>query len=409
MLVPDYYEDFHCIGAECEETCCAHWHISFERALYERLLDHPHPVLGPMFQAHIQRNGGDNATDERFATMRLRPEGSCPFHDPDQLCLIQKTLGADWLPNVCATYPRIVTEMDGAPEASLTVSCPEAARVVLARRQPIEFRQIADDARLIGIPHRHVNRGDGPLSPWVGDIRQLCLRILQSRPIPLDARLQLLAEFTLAAEQLVASGNEAQFPALMTGVAQHLDGETKALDAFLAYPANTRLKLQILAAALIHLLSLGNHRHFGIFVGGAMESLGQTSNPNDILLDDFERNYNAAYRASGRDFLDHHAHLLENYLVNLAFTGLFPFGGGGSQMFSSCCSLIINFSLIKLVLVGLAAHPAGVGEKEAIAVIQSFSRWADHSPEKLRELHQLVTERGWNSPAAMAMLLREAS
>jgi len=409
MLAPDYYEEFHCIGADCEETCCrASWNITCERELLQRLQSHPHPVLGPMARQHIQPLDAANATEERFAAMRLRADGSCPFLDDDQLCLIQKTLGADWLPNVCMKYPRNVAEADNVSEASLTVSCPEAARLVLGRCQPIQFRPITDDARLIGIPHLHVNRGDGPLSPWVDDIRQLCIRVLQSRHIPLEARLQLLAEFTLAAEQLVANGNEAQFPALLAGVAHHLDDETKALAAFLAYPANIRLKLQILAAALVHMLSSGNHRHFEIFVGGAMESLSQTGNPNDILLDDFERNYNAAYRDGGKDFLTNHAHILENYLVNLAFSGVFPFGAGAGQMFSSTCGLVINASLIKLVLVGLCAHPAGIGEREAIAVIQSFSRWADHAQDKLRELHQMFTQRGWNSPAAMAMLLREA-
>jgi lysine-N-methylase len=55
----------------------------------------------------------------------------CPMLGEDRLCRIQAELGEGLLSHACATYPRIVHEIGGVEEKALTLSCPEAARLVL--------------------------------------------------------------------------------------------------------------------------------------------------------------------------------------------------------------------------------------------------------------------------------------
>lgn len=35
ILVPEYIEDFSCIGSACEDTCCAGWNITVEKKTYQ--------------------------------------------------------------------------------------------------------------------------------------------------------------------------------------------------------------------------------------------------------------------------------------------------------------------------------------------------------------------------------------
>lgn len=36
ILIPKYYNDFACIGAKCEDTCCAGWKVSVDKATFHK-------------------------------------------------------------------------------------------------------------------------------------------------------------------------------------------------------------------------------------------------------------------------------------------------------------------------------------------------------------------------------------
>lgn len=407
MLVPNYYKEFRCIGPDCEDTCCSVWNITFDRDLYDRFKSNQHPLLGKMFQLQVLQNENPTANASSFGVLQRRADGTCTFHGDDKLCLIHKTLGEDWLPRVCATYPRSVATMNNMPEASLSVSCPEAARLVLKQREPIRFQQQDDDVRLIEAPYLNMDFSNSQISRWVYEIRALCIGILQCRKYPIDARLILLGEFLIAADSLVKSGNEAQFPELLANIRAYLGDAQDYMAVFSTYPANLAFNLNVLATSLIHVFERVNHPNFRIFVADCIKGLGFMNIADDAASDIHETNYRAALHRS-EELLTLNAHVLENYLVNHAVSGLFPFGAGVcDRMFDHYRGLVVNYCVIKFVLVGLAASGAEISEPDMIAVIQSFSRWADHAPSELFALHQMLANRGWDSFSATTMLLRE--
>ena len=71
------------------------------------------------------------AKPNTFAKIRMDGANQCPMLTADRLCRIQLELGEGYLSTICATYPRIVQEVGGIRETALTLSCPEAARLVL--------------------------------------------------------------------------------------------------------------------------------------------------------------------------------------------------------------------------------------------------------------------------------------
>ena len=64
--------------------------------------------------------------------------GRCPLLTQDGLCPIVTELGEEFLSTTCHTHPRFTEVYGGYQETMLSVSCPEAARLLLDRTERIE-------------------------------------------------------------------------------------------------------------------------------------------------------------------------------------------------------------------------------------------------------------------------------
>lgn len=126
---PSYYDQFHCLGGSCPDTCCADWEICIDDAHLQYYTELPGP-LGDTIRAAVV----DDA-EPRFGL-----DGShCRLLRPDGLCTIQAALGEQALCRVCGFYPRFVTELGLIREQGLSISCPEAARLILTQAEPVHF------------------------------------------------------------------------------------------------------------------------------------------------------------------------------------------------------------------------------------------------------------------------------
>ena len=58
-------------------------------------------------------------------------DNNCPFLNENKLCDIYKEVGEDALCYTCKQYPRYIEEFGGVREIGISLSCPEAARIIL--------------------------------------------------------------------------------------------------------------------------------------------------------------------------------------------------------------------------------------------------------------------------------------
>jgi len=87
----------------------------------------------------------DPKSDADYGYIDLLPEtGECPLLD-EQLCAVHKELGEYQLSNSCFSYPRNVLNSGGIVQQTLTLSCPQAARLALLADDAFEIveREIA--------------------------------------------------------------------------------------------------------------------------------------------------------------------------------------------------------------------------------------------------------------------------
>lgn len=184
--IPDYWDEFHCLAGECPDTCCGQWEIVVDDAAKARYLS----VEGPLGQQIRQA-----LTTIDGETCMVLEHGTCPLLTKDGLCPIVTQLGEDFLSTTCHTHPRFTEVYGGYEESALSVSCPEAARLLLTKTEPLTFRTVTDDRP------PEPNDLDGDLFVLLMQARTTALALIQDRSRPLSDRLALLICFARRLDQ----------------------------------------------------------------------------------------------------------------------------------------------------------------------------------------------------------------
>ncbi len=133
-----YAASFQCIGPACEDSCCQGWKIPVDAAALERYHSLPGSELKSQIVAAIApapapRTEGlpSAAPPDAPPILRMNDDNRCPLLTQGSLCSIHAQLGQEFLPSVCASYPRVQRQLGPIVETALALSCPEAARLVL--------------------------------------------------------------------------------------------------------------------------------------------------------------------------------------------------------------------------------------------------------------------------------------
>ena len=133
-LKPHYYDKFVCTAGDCPDSCCAGWQIVIDEASLERY-GNEKSEFGTRLRNSIDWD------EECFYQNNRR----CAFLNEENLCDLYKALGPDSLCDTCRMYPRHTEEYEGLRELSLSLSCPEAARIILSCKEPVRFLEEEDD------------------------------------------------------------------------------------------------------------------------------------------------------------------------------------------------------------------------------------------------------------------------
>ncbi|HUA17458.1 MAG TPA: flagellin lysine-N-methylase [Bryobacteraceae bacterium] len=414
-LQPRSYHAFRCIGAQCEDTCCAGWIVHVDQTTYEAYQRVDAPELAPRLHQLVTLNTEDSSADN-YARISLSGP-SCPFL-AEGLCSIQSRLGEEYLPVMCSTYPRVMNLVDDTLQRSLDLSCPEAARLVLLDPEPMRFD--TDE----GAPHdprrRNLSRlrtadgqGGKPYEHF-RQIREVTIWMLQYRQYGLWERITILASLCDQLQTNVEAGQQSQIPEVLAAYRDAVERGT--FDAALASHRPQQVKqLELILELIIGRIGsdfttprlLACYQKF-------MDGMAWTA---DVSMAELGTRYGAAHAQYYAPFLKEHQHMLEHYLVNYVHRTLFPLGPqettrGPSRYYVArtirdhCLLLLTYFGIIQTLLVGVASfHKEGFGTAEALQVIQSFTKAFEHSPSFPDRAKEIQAAKGVTSCIMMAILL----
>ncbi len=178
-IIPDYYKEFTCTADKCEDTCCAGWQIVIDDKALAKYKKVRGNFMGRMLCSVNWRTG----------TFRQDKEKRCAFLNENNLCDLYTSLGEKSLCRTCKMYPRHIEEFEGSREITLSVSCPEVARILMERMTPVQFHEYEKESVADGEEYEDF---DPFLFSILQDARSKMIGILQNRELSLQVRTLLI-------------------------------------------------------------------------------------------------------------------------------------------------------------------------------------------------------------------------
>ena len=195
QLIMSEMADFECIGGECPDTCCAGWRVYIDKETES-------------FYRQVEGEFGDRlrksiCTDESGrCKFEMNQSNRCPFLNEQNLCQVYRTLGPDAMCDTCRDYPRILYSAGDILFAALSISCPEAGRMILSKVEKAQYVFTEDEGSVLG--------GDTDWDKFNNAIRSYVTiqGILQERCFSVKKRLLAVTVYTNQIQEMKKRGDE---------------------------------------------------------------------------------------------------------------------------------------------------------------------------------------------------------
>ncbi len=192
---PAHYALFHCLAGACPDTCCVGWEVVVDEKSARRYRG-VGGALGDRLRAALETTDGEYS-------FHLN-DGRCPFLNGENLCDIHAALGGGALCRTCRLFPRFYHDYGAVREVGLSLSCPEAARLIMdAARMTFETRE---DASLEVEP----NDIDAALYLKLRALRHELIALAQNRAYSISERMALCLQVAAEAQKRLNAGAETQ-------------------------------------------------------------------------------------------------------------------------------------------------------------------------------------------------------
>lgn len=400
LTLPRYMTRFACIAERCEDTCCSGLQVpvtaSDARRLAPALADYPAQA------EHLRHT----------PSLPMHPDGTCAFFDAQRTCALQCRHGEPVLPDVCSTFPRVVTTRAGHWEMSGSLACPEVVRLVLLAEDALRPDTLPFPSPLIPRPDaaRYL-----PLAPedayalHAGRVREALLGLVDREEHPMASRLALLGQLAWAVDDFYFRGTDAFAGEQRAGAEARLDAALQRFDtseareavhqefADFRLPGGPTVGLFTSVVKARMAARAGRMRDWGQAV---LSSFGlEAGGPGDLdaAWHLYTTRWNALSEAQGPRLARYLHHHVAHFLWRTSFTE-FP------SLLAYVFRITLRLGLVRLMLMGhprvlalLEAPDApGAGESLDAAVVETvqlLAKYVEQSPEFV-SLCEGLTETG---------------
>lgn len=195
-LFTDFYTDFSCVGGACPDTCCAGWDIFVDESTYGIYASLPEPNKSSIC-GQIEEVNKSPAAKYQF---RMKKDGRCPFLNDENLCDIYIQVSPNAMCQTCKTFPRKIVNYYDVIWATVSAACPEVARILLSKKEPIVFGYNEDSIIAETVS------GDWILYNELINGLVLSTDILQDRTFPFWHRVHMVMNLTGVIQSCIEEG-----------------------------------------------------------------------------------------------------------------------------------------------------------------------------------------------------------
>ncbi|WP_195988387.1 flagellin lysine-N-methylase [Clostridium sp. D53t1_180928_C8] len=365
IRVPKYFKDFKCIASECEDTCCAGWGIVIDDETYKKY-QKVEGNFGDRLRNEIVHDGGEN--------IFVLKGNDCPFLNENKLCDIYNEVGEDALCYTCKQYPRYMEEFGGLREIGISLSCPEAARIILRNEEKAIFELSENEEEV-----NSYNDINAKLYIELMQCRQIVLNILQDRDINLNTRVAIVLCFTKEIQDKI---DENEITDIKSVREKYSDKEfiKEVISSFEKYNNNEDAKYNNMK------------EYFNVF-----KSLKHI-NPNDPLgLDDAIRYFwqseedkdiylakNKAFDKYYEDSKYKFEHILVYFIFRYFMKAVFDY-----DVSAKVKTAIVSYLMIKELCVVRFTEEGEVTDTDIVDISHMYSKDIEHLEENIESLAEI--------------------
>ncbi len=352
---PDYYKEFSCIADKCEATCCAGWQIVVDEESLKR-----YKKVSGDFKKRIKEG-----VDFKEGVFFQKPGKRCAFLNEQNLCDMYTALGEESFCETCRRYPRHIEEFENVREFTLSASCPEAARILLSRKEPVQFYDVVVEAE-----DEEFDDMDPVIYEKLVEARAEMLKLLQNRNIPVNERAAAVWDFAEIFQEEMDEGtlfaDNTIYEKLQPGNPETSYEEAKAL------------------LALLH--------HLEILAEDWEETLLETE---ELLYGSGEEKYKeikekfAVWKAEQFPDWDILLEQLLVYFIYTYFCGAVYDEYVASKVKMSVCSV---FYIEELAVAQWWKQKESLTFAEVVRIVYRYSRELEHSDENLCTMDKIMEE-----------------
>ena len=189
---PIYYKEFKCIADKCPDSCCEGWGIVIDSESTEKYALAEGSIGEKLRKSMTVDDDGD--------TVFICQNRRCPFLLENKLCEIYIELGEKSLCKTCTLFPRHITDLGSRKETGISLSCPEATRLIFDSSDPIEFETVEEDTPI------QPNSIDPTTYFILFSAQKTAINILQNRKFRIAERLIAFLRYCKEIQQNIRCG-----------------------------------------------------------------------------------------------------------------------------------------------------------------------------------------------------------
>jgi lysine-N-methylase len=386
IITPNYVTEFNCVGPACEDSCCKNWTVYFDKKSYKNTISNPaFADLAKIAFVEIKES------KDNWASIKLDDQGACPFLTQEELCKIHQVGGETALSYTCKTYPKKDTLVGKDKYQSLSLSCPEAARLVLFDPNAFQFQS-----------HNGGNKKPTKPSPvWLEKSYQYSLDLLINANLDWDLALlsigllmktsESASQYLIPIEELDKRHEQLKRFALSGLMAQQFEK--------LPFEPNHQANLFVTMHAELCSINPRSDQPRFSELNAAIDLVCNEDNHYSL------ENINQGWHQVALPALEQNPDIFERYILYYLFHNHFP--GSETQTPSQAFTLlVIDCFIIRCYLSAMALKNDGLSQRDIILCFQAYLVVRQHRQTYTERLLAILEECGLNSISTVMTLLK---
>ena len=396
IVEPVLVSTFKCSGSACRNHCCQGWNIVLDKSTINRYLKSSDREIRSIASENIVITKGNYS---RWGKIKLESGRACAYMDSVGLCKIHAKLGAKALSKTCMTYPRLQQVYRYELYKSLTLSCPEAAKILLTN----------PDAMLLGYSTTLAPEGNNNVdySPEDKLINFMCMNIIKASKARSEEGLYGLATLFVHLEKM-RNNKTFSVPALEEAYTEVIESLEQGVirENLAAIKPNHDLQWALLMRLRTTFLKLREHRTLKVlnsFIDklSALQIMSASAGDTSLAI----QRLDVAWRDKVEPWLADRPYLMSNYLQYRIYTDNFYDFGDRSPL--NCLYLLTaEWYLLKALMCASVEVNDGITEEDIIDLFYSYHAITKHSTSAMTAFFTKIDKVKVHDDLSLIFLLK---